>query len=128
MAAGLHFGNLKSKLNEGTLPFVFGVRNDLHIINLEMTIAHLRRAAHLLRETAMEGGTILFVGNGIYSEIAVKCARSCNSYYLNEFKTGMLAYPWDHLRENNPPEFDRTVAEKDSDNTVAYKIYQDDEL
>lgn len=62
MAAQCHMGHHKSLWNPANARFIYGVRQDIHIISLEQTAAHLRRAARLVEEVAFCGGLILFVG------------------------------------------------------------------
>lgn len=55
-------GHSTSLMNPNFLPFAYGVRAGLTIIDLEQTLPRLRRAAHLVRETARRGGSVVFVG------------------------------------------------------------------
>ncbi|KAJ2011556.1 hypothetical protein GGI06_004488, partial [Coemansia sp. S85] len=61
MAAGMHLGHSASLWNPMNLPFIFGERQGIHIINLEHTVAALRRAAHFVEQVAYNGGLVLFV-------------------------------------------------------------------
>ncbi|PVV02538.1 hypothetical protein BB560_003005 [Smittium megazygosporum] len=83
MAANVHLGHSKEtwhKLNIGT---VFGERNDIMIINLEQTLAALRRCANFVRETAYNGGIIVFVGtNQISKQAAIDAALLSDQYYV----------------------------------------------
>jgi len=62
MASQTHMGHHKSVWNPANARYIFGVREQTHIISLETTAAHLRRAARVVEETAYNGGLILFVG------------------------------------------------------------------
>ena len=62
VAAGAHFGHTTSLMNPNFLPYAYGVRAGLTIIDLEQTLPLLRRAANLVRAVAQRNGTILFVG------------------------------------------------------------------
>ncbi|KAG9318531.1 ribosomal protein S2, flavodoxin-like domain-containing protein [Chiua virens] len=62
IAAGAHLGHTKSLMNPNFLPYAFGVRAGLTIIDLDKTVPLLRRAASVVRAIAQRGGTILFVG------------------------------------------------------------------
>jgi small subunit ribosomal protein S2 len=62
MASQAHMGHHTSLWNPATSRYIYGVRAGIHIISLEVTLAHLRRAARLVEEVAYHGGLILFVG------------------------------------------------------------------
>lgn len=62
MAAQSHLGHRPSLWNANNSRYIAGIRNDLHIISLEQTAAHLKRAARVVEEVAYRGGLILFVG------------------------------------------------------------------
>jgi len=61
MKAGLHFGHLKSKRHPKMEPFIFGIRNNISIINVQKTYEQLKKAADFLKKIREDGGTILFV-------------------------------------------------------------------
>jgi len=62
VAAGAHFGHTTSLMNPNFLPYAYGMRAGLTIIDLDQTLPLLRRAANLVRAVAQRKGTILFVG------------------------------------------------------------------
>ncbi|KAI5806331.1 ribosomal protein S2, flavodoxin-like domain-containing protein [Geopyxis carbonaria] len=63
LASGAHLGHATSLWNPGNQRYIFGVRQGIHIISLEATAAHLRRAAQVVEGVARQAGLILFVGN-----------------------------------------------------------------
>jgi small subunit ribosomal protein S2 len=63
MAAQTHMGHHRSLWNPHNSRYIYGTRQGIHIISLEQTAAHLRRAARVIEEVAFRGGLILFVGN-----------------------------------------------------------------
>ncbi|KAI1320032.1 37S ribosomal protein, mitochondrial [Mortierella claussenii] len=83
LAAGLHLGHSTSLWNVASMPFVFGIREGISIINLEHTITHLRRACTVAKAVARQGGIILFIGtrDGM-DHVTVDAAKSCNAYYV----------------------------------------------
>lgn len=84
-AAGLHFGHRTSKLNPKMLPFIFGTRNSVHIIDLEKTKEKLIEALKFIEELVKEKKTILFVGTKIQIRNLLKeVARECGLPYINE--------------------------------------------
>src|SRR5271170_694884 len=63
LAAGSHIGHNKSFTHPAMKPFITGRYEGIHIINLDYTIAHLRRACTIIREVSFRLGIILLVGN-----------------------------------------------------------------
>ena len=63
MAAQAHMGHSTSLWNPMNSRYIFGVRHGIHIISLEATASHLKRAARVVESVASRGGIILFVGN-----------------------------------------------------------------
>lgn len=62
LKAGVHFGHKSSRWNPKMREFVFGVKNDIHIIDLEKTLPLFQKALDFLRGVVENGGKILFVG------------------------------------------------------------------
>tara|TARA_A100001011_G_scaffold218166_1_gene226097 strand:- start:81 stop:1019 length:939 start_codon:yes stop_codon:yes gene_type:complete len=84
LEAGVHYGHHTRRWNPKMSPFIFGVRNNIHIINLEETVPLLNRALQAINEVASSGGRILFVGTKkSVSEIVSESASSCGQYYVN---------------------------------------------
>ncbi len=61
LKSGAHFGHKASRWNPKMKPFIFTVRNNIHIIDLEKTRSGLQKAVGFAEEIAKKGGTILFV-------------------------------------------------------------------
>ncbi|KAI8138579.1 ribosomal protein S2, flavodoxin-like domain-containing protein [Fennellomyces sp. T-0311] len=84
LAAGLHLGHSTSLWEPATLPFIFGTREGISIINLEHTLVYLRRACNVAREVAYRGGNILFVGTRPgFQDLTVDAARRCEGYHVS---------------------------------------------
>jgi small subunit ribosomal protein S2 len=62
MASGAHLGHVTSLWNPGNARYIFGVRDNIHILCLETIASHLRRAAKVVEGVARAGGSIVFVG------------------------------------------------------------------
>ncbi|KAK3319766.1 hypothetical protein B0T19DRAFT_388561 [Cercophora scortea] len=62
MASQAHMGHNTSRWNPANARYIYGVREGIHIMSLETTAAHLRRAARVVEEVAFHGGLVLFVG------------------------------------------------------------------
>ena len=62
LEAGVHFGHRSRRWHPKMRQYIFTERNGIHIIDLQQTIRMLEEAYNFVRDTAAEGGTILFVG------------------------------------------------------------------
>jgi len=74
----VHLGYHKSRWNPAVVPFLYGTRNNVHIINLEYTYYMLRRALYFIRELVANRGNILFVNLslGTYKYLRQKISRT----------------------------------------------------
>jgi small subunit ribosomal protein S2 len=72
--------------------YIFGVRNGVHIIDLEQTVPQLARALQAIRDVAAAGGRVLFVGTKRQAQEAVaEAAKRCGQYYVDHrWLGGML--------------------------------------
>src|SRR3546814_6495362 len=75
LEAGVHFGHHTRRWNPKMKPYIFGVRNGIHVIDLQQTVPMLYRALEVVRDVAAGGGRILFVGTKRQAQDAV-AARS----------------------------------------------------
>jgi len=83
MKAGLHFGHQKSKYHPGMAPFIFMIRNNIHIINLEKTGEKLRNVLGFIQTCAREGKTILFIGTKPpVREVVMETAQACGMPFV----------------------------------------------
>ena len=62
LEAGVHFGHQTRYWNPKMAPFIFGSRNNIHIINLEQTLPLYGSACAFVRNIIADGGKVLFVG------------------------------------------------------------------
>jgi small subunit ribosomal protein S2 len=92
LEAGVHFGHQTRFWNPKMRPYIFGVRNKIHIINLEATLPLFNEAMAFLKRLAQNGGTILFVGTKRQAEdIIAEQAKRCGMPYVsNRWLGGML--------------------------------------
>lgn len=92
LKAGVHFGHRTAKWNPKMEPFIFGVRNNIHIIDLEMTVIALNSALSFVKKVSASGGVIVFVGTkkqmrGIVKEFAEKINMP---YVVNRWIGGLF--------------------------------------
>jgi len=92
LEAGVHFGHHTRRWNPKMQPYLFGVRNGVHIIDLEQTVPLLGRALQAVRDTVAGGGRVLFVGTKRQAQEPIAAAaRRCGQYFVNHrWLGGML--------------------------------------
>src|SRR5690349_14981058 len=92
LEAGVHFGHHTRRWNPKMAPYIFGVRNGVHIIDLEQTVPMLHRGLQAIRDVAAGGGRVLFVGTKRQAQEAIaEAAKRCGQYYVNHrWLGGML--------------------------------------
>lgn len=92
LEAGVHFGHQTGRWHPKAGPYIFGVRNNVHIIDLEATLKELEKAMDFARKTVASGGVVLFLGTKKQvRDIIKKHAIECEMPYLTErWLGGML--------------------------------------
>ena len=92
LESGVHFGHHTRRWNPKMTPYIFGVRNNIHIINLEETVPLLSHALAAVRETAASGGRILFVGTKRQAQSPIQEAAIKNNQFFvtHRWPGGML--------------------------------------
>jgi small subunit ribosomal protein S2 len=95
LEAGVHFGHTTRRWNPKMAPYIFGVRNGVHIIDLEQTVPMLHQALITVREVVAGGGRVLFVGTKRQaSDIIMDAAKRCGQYYVNHRWLGGMLTNW----------------------------------
>lgn len=83
LANQTHLGHATSLWNPSNSGYIYGIRDGIHIISLDITYAYLTRAAKVVQEVARRGGIILFVGTRAGQEqIVVKSAKLAGGYHI----------------------------------------------
>ena len=83
LKSGAHFGHTTSRWNPRMKPFIYTVRNNIHILDLAKTRQALLKAASQVSDKAATGGTVLFVGTKRQSRESIqKAAESCGMPYV----------------------------------------------
>ncbi|MBR4744326.1 MAG: 30S ribosomal protein S2 [Oscillospiraceae bacterium] len=92
LEAGVHFGHQTRRWNPKMAPYIYMERNGIYIIDLQKTVKKLEEAYSFVRDTAAEGGTILFVGTKKQAQDSVREeAERVGMYYVNaRWLGGML--------------------------------------
>ena len=95
LEAGVHFGHQTRRWNPKMAPYIFGERNDVHIIDLQQTVPMLHAALQKIREIVAGGGRVLFVGTKRQAQEAVAgAAGRCGQYYVNHRWLGGMLTNW----------------------------------
>jgi small subunit ribosomal protein S2 len=95
LEAGVHFGHHTRRWNPRMSPFLFGVRNQVHIIDLQQTVPMLDRALREVRDVTARGGRVLFVGTKrAAAEHVAEAAKRCGQYYVNHRWLGGMLTNW----------------------------------
>lgn len=98
LEAGVHFGHHTRRWNPKMRPFIFGVRNDVHIIDLQQTVPMLEAALKAVRDIAANGGRVLFVGTKRQAQDKIaEAATRCGQYYVNQRWLGGMLTNWKTL-------------------------------
>jgi len=99
--AGVHFGHKTKRWNPRMAPYLYGVRNDIHIINLQRTVPMLHRALTAVREVVAKNGRVLFVGTKHQAaEIVAEAAKRCGQYYVNQRWLGGMLTNWGTIQNS----------------------------
>ena len=84
LEAGVHFGHQSRKWNPKMKQYIFTARNDIHIINLEITSEQVDKAYTFVRDVVASGKNVLFVGTKKQAQEAIKEeAERCGMFYIN---------------------------------------------
>ena len=95
LEAGVHFGHHTRRWNPKMAPFIFGVRNKIHIIDLQQTVPMLYRAMQAARDVSTSGGRVLFVGTKRQASRPIaEAAKRCGQYYVNHRWLGGMLTNW----------------------------------
>jgi small subunit ribosomal protein S2 len=95
LECGVHFGHSTRRWNPKMAPYLFGVRNGIHVIDLEQTAPLLHRALVAMRDIVAQGGRVLVVGTKRQaSDKVADAAKRCGQYYVNHRWLGGMMTNW----------------------------------
>ncbi|AEO08035.1 30S ribosomal protein S2 [Buchnera aphidicola] len=114
LKAGVHFGHQTRYWNPKMKPFIFGVRNKVHIINLEKTLPMFNLALNELKKIYLRKGRILFVGTKRAASKGIKeTAINCEQFYVNHRWLGGMLTNWKTVRQSIKRLKDLEIESKD---------------
>ena len=95
LEAGVHFGHHTRRWNPRMASYLYGIRNQVHIIDLQQTVPMLDRALRAVRDVTAAGGRVLFVGTKrAAAEHVADAAKRCGQYYINHRWLGGTLTNW----------------------------------
>ena len=101
LEAGVHFGHQSHRWNPKMSEYIFGTRNNIHIIDLTQSVPMLHRALQAISDTVAEGGRILFVGTKRQAQDAIsQAAKKSAQYYVNSRWLGGTLTNWKTISES----------------------------
>ena len=101
LEAGIHFGHQKHRWNPKMEQYIFGVRNDIHIIDLSQTVPMLHRALQVVSDTVADGGRVLFVGTKRQAApVVAEAARNSAQYFVNSRWLGGMLTNWQTISKS----------------------------
>jgi len=123
--AGVHFGHHARRWNPKMAPFIFGKKDNVHIIDLQKTYPMLYTALATARDIAAQGGKVLFVGTKRQAQDIIKeNAERCGQYYVNHRWLGGMMTNWKTVYKS----ISRLVKLKDMADKNAYDGYTKKEM
>ncbi|MCB0321374.1 MAG: 30S ribosomal protein S2 [Bdellovibrionales bacterium] len=83
--AGAHFGHQAHRWNPRMLPYIYGEKNGIHILNLDVTLEMWKKAEKFLEDRANQGGNVLFVGTKSQArDIVSEAATACGGFSITQ--------------------------------------------
>jgi len=122
--AAVHFGHKTSRWNPKMAPYIYGVRDGVHIIDLNQTAGLLTAALKSVYEVAKNNGRILFVGTKVQAtDIISQYAEKCGQYYVNHRWLGGMLTNWGTVSKSikRLEGLEETIAEEEKEPTLTKK-------
>jgi small subunit ribosomal protein S2 len=101
LEAGVHFGHQAHRWNPKMSEYIFGIRNNIHIIDLAQSVPMMHRALQAVSDTVANGGRILFVGTKRQAQDAIAdAAKKSAQYYVNSRWLGGTLTNWKTISQS----------------------------
>jgi small subunit ribosomal protein S2 len=95
LEAGVHFGHQSHRWNPKMAPFIYGARNNIHILDLTQTVPMLHQALNKVSDTVAGGGRVLFVATKRQaSDSIAEAAKKSAQYFINHRWLGGTLTNW----------------------------------
>ncbi|MBO5039056.1 MAG: 30S ribosomal protein S2 [Alphaproteobacteria bacterium] len=123
--AGVHFGHHARRWNPQMAPYIYGKKDNVHIIDLQKTYPMLYTALAVARDVAAKGGKVLFVATKRQAQDIVKeSAERCGQYYVNYRWLGGMLTNWKTVNKS----ISRLVKLNEMEEKNAYEGYTKKEM
>jgi small subunit ribosomal protein S2 len=101
LEAGVHFGHQSHRWNPKMAPFIFGARNNIHIVDLAQTVPLFHQALLAVSDVVAKGGRVLFVGTKRQAgEAIADAAKRSAQYYINHRWLGGTLTNWKTISQS----------------------------
>ena len=113
LEAGVHFGHQSHRWNPKMAPFIYGARNNIHVIDLSQTVPLLHQALKQVSDTVAKGGRVLFVGTKRQAQRSIaEAAEKSAQFYMNHRWLGGTLTNWKTVSQsiNRLKAIDETMA------------------
>jgi small subunit ribosomal protein S2 len=101
LEAGAHFGHQAHRWNPKMQQYIFGTRNNIHIIDLAQSVPMLHRALQSVSDAVSKGGRVLFVGTKRQAQAPIaEAAKRCAQYYVNARWLGGMLTNWKTISQS----------------------------
>ena len=98
LESGVHFGHVTRRWNPRMETYLFGVRQGIHIIDLQQTVPLLYRAMEAVRDIVAGGGRVLLVGTKRQASAPIaEAAKRCGQYYVDHRWLGGMMTNWNTI-------------------------------
>ena len=117
LEAGVHFGHKKNRWNPKMESFIYGIRNGVHIIDLQKTKPMMIQALNVLKKVALNNGNILFIGTKKQSsDVIAESAKRCGQYFVNHRWLGGMLTNWSTISNsiNTLKAYEEALEKEDS--------------
>jgi len=99
--AGCHFGHNTRRWNPLMAPYLYGIRDGIHIIDLQQTVPLLHRAMQAVHDAVASDGRVLFVGTKRQAfDLVQEFAEKCGQYYVNHRWLGGMLTNWQTITKS----------------------------
>ena len=123
--AGVHFGHHARRWNPQMAPYIYGKKDNVHIIDLQKTYPMLYTALSVARDVAAKGGKVLFVATKRQAQDIIKeSAERCGQYYVNYRWLGGMLTNWKTVNKS----INRLVKLNEMEEKNAYDGYTKKEM
>ncbi len=123
--AGVHFGHHARRWNPQMAPYIYGKKDNVHIIDLQKTYPMLYNALSVARDVAAKGGKVLFVATKRQAQDIVReNAERCGQFYVNYRWLGGMLTNWKTVNKS----INRLVKLNEMEEKNAYEGYTKKEM